>query len=254
MLKRLARLYPKLPRNTGWVVAILVTLHFVPFAIIAVYRTTTRTQPPIHVFLDMDVQPKLKAQAYVGPGNAQMDTALFADGRAMRPEIAGTVARGSLIEDPVKRQGYTDDAVSIEQRNGQRVRTVDWAEGYPEDLTVDEAFLRRGQQRYNIYCAPCHGMSGRGQGMVHKRAEQGNALAAGWVQPSNIIARTYLEDEYPNGRMYNIITHGVRSMPAYRSQIPVKDRWAIVAYVRALQLSQNFPADQLPQDIKQTLR
>jgi len=163
MRKRLARLYPKFPPNTGWVVAIIVTLHLVPFAIIAVYRTTTHSQPPIHVVLDMDVQPKLKPQAYVGPGNAQMDGALFADGRAMRPQIPGTVARGALIEDDVLRQGYTEDAVSIEARDGQRVRTVDWrrstldtepwGDRFVEDETVpdgEERVTQRGILGYTI--------------------------------------------------------------------------------------------------------
>jgi mono/diheme cytochrome c family protein len=254
MRKRLARLYPKLPPNLGWVLAIIIALHLVPFAIIAVYRTTVHTEPPIHVFLDMDVQPKLKAQAYVGPDNAQLEGTLFADGRAMRPHIDGTVARGTLIEDDVLRLGYREEDVTVEQVDGKTVRNIDWAQGYPESMQIDLALLRHGQQRYNIFCAPCHGESGRGNGMVHVRAERGNALATGWVQPSNIVTSAYLEDQYPNGRMYHIITHGVRSMPAYASQIPTEDRWAIVAYVRALQLQANFPAEQLPENIRRTLR
>ena len=112
--------------------------------------------------------------------------------------------------------------------------------------------MRRGQERFNIYCAACHGLGGYGDGMVARRAaemqQSGANTAAGWVAPTN-----YHTDEIrgrPVGNLYNTITNGIRTMPAYDKQIPVPDRWAIVAYVKALQRSQHAK----PQDVPETER
>jgi mono/diheme cytochrome c family protein len=164
----------------------------------------------------MDNQPKFRAQHA---------SALFADGRAMRIQVEGTVARGQLQEDGHYYLGVVNDA---------------WAATFPGQVRVDVPFLERGRERFDIYCLPCHGAAGYGDGMINKRAmELVNQGVNGtiWVQPKSIHDADIREQ--PVGQIYNSITNGVRTMPAYGSQIPVADRWAIVAYVRALQRSQN---------------
>jgi mono/diheme cytochrome c family protein len=110
--------------------------------------------------------------------------------------------------------------------------------------------LLRGQERFNIYCSPCHGLTGAGDGLVSRRAD---ALQEGtWVPPL-----TFHGDQVrgrPVGHLFNTITHGIRNMPAYGAQIPAEDRWAIVAYVRALQRSQNATVADVPPDLRAGLR
>jgi mono/diheme cytochrome c family protein len=116
----------------------------------------------------------------------------------------------------------------------------EWVSAFP--LAVDADLLARGRERYGIFCAPCHGLAGYGDGIVHERAL---ALAeGGWTPPSNL--HTDLVRERPLGQLYNTIGAGIRNMPAYGPQIPPRDRWAIVAYVKALQLSQHARLEDLP--------
>jgi mono/diheme cytochrome c family protein len=135
----------------------------------------------------------------------------FPDHRASRDPIAGTVARGQLKEDELLETGKVGDA---------------FADSFPEPVTLE--ILKRGQQRFEIYCTPCHGRSGRGNGMVVERGYR--------RPPSFHIDR--LRNERP-GYLFDVITRGFGSMPDYATQIGVRDRWAVVAYLRALQLSQN---------------
>ena len=113
-----------------------------------------------------------------------------------------------------------------------------------------ENLLTRGQGRYNIYCAPCHSMTGNGMGMVSRRA---NALGA-----TGLVAPSFHDDRLrhiPDGQLYATIRNGLRNMPSYASNIPVDDRWAIVGYVRALQLSQlpeKSELSQLQQETEQS--
>ena len=118
----------------------------------------------------------------------------------------------------------------------------------PAQIAVTMDFLKRGQERFIIYCSPCHGQSGYGDGMVARRAkglqDAGSDAASGWVTPKN-----YHDDEMrqrPDGHIFNTITNGIRTMPPYDKQITVMDRWAIVAYVRALQRSQDAQLEDLP--------
>jgi mono/diheme cytochrome c family protein len=144
----------------------------------------------------------------------------FGDERSARPLVAGTVARGQLPEDSLLFSGKSGAA---------------FADAFP--IPVDEALLRRGQERYRIYCSPCHGLLGRGDGMVVRR---------GYRQPSSFhVDRLRAQ---PAGYFFDAISHGFGAMPDYAAQISVKDRWAIVGYVRALQLSQNLPVTALPPD------
>ena len=104
--------------------------------------------------------------------------------------------------------------------------------------------MDRGEERFNIHCAACHGLGGDGDGLVTTRSielEQGT-----WVQPTSIHTAAVIEQ--PVGRLYNTITNGIRKMPAYRELITVEDRWAIVLYIKALQRSRTATADDLPAD------
>ena len=142
----------------------------------------------------------------------------FPDNRASRNPPVGTIARGWLRE---------DDALYTGKVNGQFVDEFPFAIGRDE--------LARGQQRYNIYCTPCHGRIGDGNGMVVQR---GLRQAASYHQDR-------LRQE-KNGYFFDVISNGFGAMPDYRAQIAPRDRWAIVAYIRALQYSQNAPAADVP--------
>ena len=214
-----------MPRWLTAIVVILVALSWIPVALALRARVVKKTEPRIHIIPDMDNQPKVKAQSRF---------MLFADRRGMRPPVAGTVARGSLIGNPSLEFGKTTDDA--------------WVEAIPVDMSM--SLLERGRKRYDIFCSPCHGLSGYGDGMVARRADQ---LQEGtWTPPTSF--HTELIRERPAGHIYNTISNGIRNMPAYGSQIPVDDRWAIVAYVRALQRSQNATIDDVPADLQAQLR
>lgn len=147
----------------------------------------------------------------------------FENGQSARQPVAGTVARGMLHED---RQYYT----GIE---GDSVFT----NSFPFEVTME--VLERGRDRYNIYCTPCHDRVGTGRGMVVRR---------GFKQPTS-----YHDDRLrrqPAGYFFDVITNGFSTMPSYARQIPVQDRWAIVAYIRALQMSQYARVSELPAEIR----
>jgi mono/diheme cytochrome c family protein len=213
-----------IPRWIFLVTLILVALSWVPFAFIARARNTKHGYTRIQIIPDMDQQPKFKPQS---------QNTLFADTRAARPLVPETVARSS---------GPEGDRVRFGKENGQ------WVSAIP--VAVTEAVMRRGQERFEIYCAPCHGLAGAGDGIVGRRAD---ALQEGtWTPPSSLhdpIVRGRAD-----GQIFNTITNGIRSMPAYGAQIHESDRWAIVAYVRALQRSQNATLDDVPPDMRPLLR
>jgi mono/diheme cytochrome c family protein len=149
----------------------------------------------------------------------------FADGVGARPIPAGTVARGQLREDRTFYTGQDGEA---------------FAASIP--LPVDRALLDRGRERFNIYCAPCHGQTGDGLGMVVRR---------GYKQPPSFhIDR--LRRAQP-GYYFDVITNGFAKMPSYASQVQPADRWAIVAYIRALQLSQNATLEDVPAEVRRDL-
>ncbi|HUF24389.1 MAG TPA: cytochrome c [Vicinamibacterales bacterium] len=144
---------------------------------------------------------------------------MFADGSASRPLIEGTVARGHLND---------DDFLYTGRSGGQPVAE------FPFAITRRE--LDRGEERFNIYCAPCHSRLGDGHGMVVQR---------GYRQPPSFhIDRLR---EAPPGYVFDVITNGFGVMPDYRSQLTVEDRWAVVAYLKALQLSQNATMADVPE-------
>jgi mono/diheme cytochrome c family protein len=204
------------PKVFAGIALVVIALAFIPPAMIARARAVHSSVPRVHIIQDMDNQPKYRAQ-HANP--------LFRDGRAMRPQVEGTIARGRLADDEHLHEGVV---------RGK------WAETFPEQVPVTMELLERGQEQFDIYCQPCHGLAGFGDGMVNQRAlELVNLGTNGttWVQPKSIHEVAIREQ--PVGQLYNSITNGVRTMPAYGPQISVADRWAIVAYIRALQRSQN---------------
>jgi mono/diheme cytochrome c family protein len=210
-----------LPQIVWRVLNVLVFASFIPLAYIVLLRQTPSVHPRVSIVPDMDKQQKFTTQS---------SNSLFADGRAMRLYPAGTVARDDQSENEHLYRGIV---------NGQ------WALSFP--MRVNEAMMERGQRQYNIYCSPCHGYSGYGDGMIAKRADQlANAGTPGmsWVPPKSLqdpdtIAR-------PVGHVFNTITHGIRTMPSYGDQLSVEDRWAVILYVRALQRSQNANLEDVP--------
>ncbi len=158
---------------------------------------------------DMHNQPKFYPQR---------GTTFFADGRSVRPQVEYTVARGQLGEDNYFHTGLI---------NGQEGNVM------PFPVTMD--VMARGQERYNIYCTPCHSRVGNGVGMIVQR---------GYAKAGNF--HTARLEAAPLGHFFNVISNGYGAMPDYSSQVTPEDRWAIVAYIRALQLSQNAQDSDVP--------
>lgn len=168
----------------------------------------TSDEPPIVPIRNMYHQPRY---------NMQSESEFFSDKRTMRPKIEGTVGRGQIV-DPKIGEGRLED-------NSGYVLTI------PEEVIRGaggmDPLTARGKERYGIYCVPCHGGTGAGDGLVIKR---------GMLAPP-----TFHQDRLrraPDGQIFATITNGIRNMPAYHAQIPEADRWAVVSYVRALQVSQ----------------
>lgn len=190
----------------GLVVAGVASL--LPFGAFAAARASTMEKPRIHAIWDMDFQPSYKAQR---------ENPWFSDHRSIRTPLEGTVPVGHLQEDDHMYRGRIGGA---------------WATTYPQEISVDEQTMQLGREQFGIYCAPCHGLTGEGTGMVHQRALD---LGGAWVPPTN-LHQEYLRLQ-PVGELFNTITNGIRNMPAYGAQIEPHERWAIVMYVRALQRS-----------------
>ena len=164
----------------------------------------------------MQDQPKYKPLGASG---------FFADGRDSRPIPANTIARDELDEAAPSHTGA---------RNGAFLETI------PEP--INEELLRRGQDRFDVYCSPCHGRIGDGKGMIRQR---------GFWYPSNL--HTDRLRAIPPGYIFQVITNGYGAMSDYRDQVVPRDRWAIVAYIRALQLSQHAALSDVPPDARRTL-
>ena len=142
----------------------------------------------------------------------------FADGQSARPLVEGTVARGQL---------RTDERFYAGMEGKNQVDTI--------PVSVTRELLERGRDRFQIFCTPCHGSLGNGDGMVVERGFR--------APPSYHIDRLR---EAPPGHFFDVITNGFGAMASYASRIPVRDRWAIIAYIRALQLSQHASLDDAP--------
>jgi len=181
---------------------------------VAGFRGSLSRKPPIEVFPDMDRQLKLRPQTSFD---------FSPDGLSSRLPVAGTVARGAAFEDsPVN--------------TGRTTGTTNFVETLP--LAVSELLLKRGQERYNISCSPCHGEAGDGTGITTKY---------GMVVIADLHdSKTRKVVQMKDGELFSIITHGKGVMGAYGDKISINDRWAIVSYVRALQRSRLAGTDDVP--------
>lgn len=208
-----------LPRGFIYAGIVVLCLALVPPALILRARAVPTDKPRIHLIQNMDNQPSYRAQQ----GNI-----MFKDGRAMRPRVAGTVSRSQMVGDTAFHLGTID---------GEYVTT------FPEQVNVDDALLVRGRDRYEIFCLPCHGVTGLGNGPVHDRAMMllnNGTNGTIWVQPRNYHQADM--QTLPPGRIFYTISNGFGNMAGYASQIPVEDRWAIVSWVYALQVARNAPS------------
>ncbi|MDF3057180.1 MAG: cytochrome [Rariglobus sp.] len=193
------------------------------------FRGSLSTRSPLEVFPDMDHQAKYKPQA---------ESAFFADGRADRPLPAGVVAYGRDTDMPAA--GFLKaDATLFEGKDSKGA----WLTGFPSAVTVDPAkLLERGQDRFTIYCAPCHGALGDGNGITKQ-------YGMGATPTFHDDAKRKLA----NGEIFNVITHGKGNMLSYADKLPAEDRWAVVAYVRALQRAAHANAADVPPGHKSEL-
>jgi hypothetical protein len=195
-------------------------------------------EPPVVLLRNMHHQ-----QRY----NPQAESKFFSDRRTMRTPPEGTVPRypgganARYVNFTVGRdESFDDDRVVHGHEPDSPVYVLTVPDSVVQSFGGGEAMVRRGQQRYNIFCSPCHGGAGDGRGQVWLRSQGGGVPNSyQYIQPTN------LHDErlkhVPDGQLFATISNGIRNMPAYSAQIPVNDRWAIVAYVRALQISGGTP-------------
>ncbi len=177
-------------------------------------RGAISEKPPVHVNMNMDNQPRF---------DPQEANPFFADGRAMRPPVPGTVARGMLKEDTRFYLG--------------RAAAGDFVPQMPVPVTRE--LLLRGRERYDIFCAVCHGKAGDGPGILIT-GQYGYTPAPSY-HDATVAARMAAD-----GYVFDVISRGVRNMPGYAQQLTVADRWAVTAYIRALQLSQNATEGDIP--------
>ncbi len=246
---------PKLPRFVTYITLVVLPLSLVPFALVALSRAkaahplkdsirATADKTRVHLILDMDNQARLNAQSFSAA------EPFGDDSRAMRLPVEGTIAQGELHEDDHLYLGFVPgEFIQV----SEEVKEKKWYEGYPKGVEITESFVHRGKKQYEVYCGVCHGQSGNGNGMIWVRAQTLSAENNGMTPPKSMIdLASYGEEVYPNGKLYDIIVNGSanRIMPGYREQISVEDRWAIIAYIRALQYAQRAPVDQLPRELR----
>ena len=188
---------------------------------IAGKRGSISRRPPIELFPDMNRQPKLRPQT---------PDAFFADGKSSRLPVAGTIAHDDTH--------YEDLPVNT----GRVAGTTNFVETIPVEVTGK--LLARGQQRFTINCSPCHGAQGDGNGITKKIGAM--AVVAN-LHDKRIV-------ELADGEIFNTITYGKNLMGAYGANVTIEDRWAIIAYLRALQLSKLGTIDDVPEQMRSTLK
>jgi mono/diheme cytochrome c family protein len=261
----------KVPKPFFLIWGLVAGLSVIPFLIVMKMRVTNSSSPRFHVFLDMDLSPAK---------DAQQRSTLFSDGRAMRPDVPGTVARGESGQDmnfltgidmetfarvdapaaqqlvrarvnPVAPQDgdSSPSPAAVPDATAQQPSVMDTTPWLTENpLSINAESLARGQEYFGIYCSACHGMNGSGNGLVSQRARK--ILSPTWIPPASLHQEILYADKYPDGKLFNTISNGIRKMPGYASQIKARDRWAIVAYVRALQRSQDATIDSIPESMR----
>lgn len=209
-------------------------LMFGVFALgVAGFRGSMTRRPPIEVFPDMDRQPKLRPQAEGG---------FFGDNRGSRLPVSGTIARSTPIAvatagGEVMVYPYQDLPVNTGRVTGM----TNFIENIP--LQISSELVKRGMDRFQINCLPCHGAVGDANGVARKF---GMAVVANLHDP-RLIKMT-------DGELFHVITNGRNLMSNYAAQVSIKDRWAIIAYVRALQRSRLASVDDVPEPLRSTLK
>jgi len=191
----------------------------ITIVVIAGQRGSMSRKPPIEIFPDMDRQPKLRPQTF---------NRILPDNLSSQPHPANTIARGSHFE---------DNTINT----GRETGTTNWVETNP--MPINDTLLNRGEERYNISCSPCHGAIGDGKGITGKY---------GMVAMANFHDKRLVM--MADGEIFNTITYGKNLMGAYGGLVSVEDRWAIIAYVRALQRSQLAYVDELPASAQSTFK
>lgn len=157
---------------------------------------------------------------------AMQESTFFTNGMSARLPVEGAVARGYLEDDPHLHEGRIDG---------------NFVDSFPFEITTE--VMKRGQQRFNIYCTPCHDHTGSGNGIIVQR---------GFKKPTSFHDERLVKS--PEGYFYNVIKNGYGVMMDYSAQVPVEDRWAIIAYIRALQLSQRATIDDVPENLRAELQ
>jgi mono/diheme cytochrome c family protein len=187
-------------------------------------RGSPSQEPPVHWQRQMFTQDK---------GKAQRENTFFEDHRAMRLPVENTVSTSDPIDPGPYRTGKDD--------------VGNYVSKWPSEVQVSIDLLKRGQERFNIYCAPCHDRTGSGNGLIVQRA----AKTTRWVPTSYFDERLMA---MPVGQIFETISNGKGTMPSYAYQVPTSDRWAIVAYVRALQRSQHAGLADVPESQRSNLK
>ena len=177
-------------------------------------------KPPIHLNPNMDNTERF---------DPQEENSFFEHNMAMRMPVEGTIARGYLKDDTVYYEG---------EKDGKYIKNI------PTSIDVNFEFIKRGQERFNIYCSACHGITGDGNGLVAQNDEYTLVPTSMYVD--------YLYDK-EDGYLFDVITNGVREMPSYSYQINEKDRWAIIAYIRSLQSSRTSDKSKIPSEFLKEL-
>ena len=187
-------------------------------------------KPPLYIFPDMEWQLKLRPQ---------QPNAFFTNGISSQLPVAGTIARGRTIQTA---DGPVLSYEDVPANTGRVTGTTNFVENNP--LRITATLLKRGQQRFTINCSPCHGQLADGNGITKKI---GAMLVVANLHDKRIVEMT-------DGELFYVITNGRNNMGAYGANVTVEDRWAIIAYLRALQLSQLGSLDDLPEPLRASLK
>jgi hypothetical protein len=194
------------------------------------FRGTHFRKPSLYIFPDMEWQLKLRPQKANG---------FFANGLSSQPAVDGTIARSKPIQTA---QGPVYPFEDSPVNTGRVTGTTNFVEHNPLGITA--SLLKRGQQRFTINCSPCHGALGDGNGITKKI---GAMAVVGNLHDKRMV-------EMPDGELFYVVTNGRLNMGAYGANVTVEDRWAIIAYLRALQLCRLGTIDEVPQELRATLK